>query len=174
MDDDRRRRFTAEFVRSQHRVFGYIVTLVPNRSDAEEVFQQVCLILWEKWDQYDSARDFVRWACGIAWNVVQNHRRKSSAVEQLHDEELLAALAATHTQHEAWLDARRRALPGCLDKLLPEQRQLVEGCYLSGKPIVAMSAQLGISPAALTMRLQRIRKQLFDCLTRAVAWESGV
>lgn len=172
MTVDRQRRFTSEFVRSQHRVFGYIVTLVPHRSDAEEVFQQVCLILWEKWDHYEPDRDFVRWACGVAWNVVQNHRRQRAGAEQLYDEELLAALAATHLAHEPWLDTRRQALPGCLDKLLPEQRRLVEHCYLGGESIAGMAVQLGISAAALTMRLQRIRKLLFDCLTQAVAGDA--
>lgn len=170
--DSRQQQFTTIFFQSQHRVFGYVVTLVPNRADAEEVFQQVCLILWEKWDEYDPDREFVPWACGIAWNIVQNFRRKRKPIDQLFDDELLTQVAETYTRHEVLLEARRRALPDCLAKLPAEQRDLVERCYLSGEPIVAAAKQLGLSAAAVTMRLRRIRKLLFDCLTRAVAGEA--
>ena len=38
--------FVEQMVHNQHRLFGYVVTLVPNRDDAEEVFQEACLTLW--------------------------------------------------------------------------------------------------------------------------------
>jgi RNA polymerase sigma-70 factor (ECF subfamily) len=57
--------FVERFVRSQDRIYAYVATLLPNRADAEEVFQQTSLILWKKWQQFDPSRDFVRWACGM-------------------------------------------------------------------------------------------------------------
>jgi hypothetical protein len=49
-------RFAERFVRSQDRIYAYVVTLLPNRADAEEVFQQTCLALWKKWGEFDPAR----------------------------------------------------------------------------------------------------------------------
>src|SRR3954471_10128650 len=69
-------RFVEQFVRCQDRVYAYIVTLLPNRNDAEEVFQQTSMALWKKWPQYDASRDFVRWACGMAHLEVCNFLRK--------------------------------------------------------------------------------------------------
>src|SRR4051794_9938980 len=54
--------FVEQFIRSQGRVYAYIVTLLPNRDDTEEVFQQTSLALWKKWQEFDPTRDFVRWA----------------------------------------------------------------------------------------------------------------
>ena len=68
--------FAERFVRSQDRIYAYVVTLLPNRTDAEEVFQQTSLVLWKKWQQFDPSRDFVAWACGIAHHEVQNFLRK--------------------------------------------------------------------------------------------------
>ena len=51
--------FVERFVRSQDRIYAYVVTLLPNRADAEEVFQQTSLALWKKWRQFDPGRDFV-------------------------------------------------------------------------------------------------------------------
>src|SRR5437763_3161330 len=68
--------FVERFVRSQDRIYAYVATLLPNRADAEEVFQQTSLALWKKWRQYDATRDFVRWACGMAHYEVRNFLRK--------------------------------------------------------------------------------------------------
>ena len=72
MNSDRNQQFAQQFLRHQNRIYGYIVTLLSNQHDAEDVFQQTSLILWQKWDQYDPGRDFVGWACGIAHNEVRN------------------------------------------------------------------------------------------------------
>ena len=53
MDSVRHDRFARAFLQCQERVYGYIVTMLPNRHDAEDVFQQTSLILWQKWDQFD-------------------------------------------------------------------------------------------------------------------------
>ena len=66
-----RKRFDEQFVRSHRHVFRYIAALVPNRDDAEEVFQDTCLKILEKWRDYDAIRPMVPWACGIAQNMAR-------------------------------------------------------------------------------------------------------
>src|ERR1700722_10832150 len=68
--------FVEGYLRSQDRIYAYVVSLLPNRADAEDVFQQTSLILWKKWQQFDPTRDFVTWACGIAHFEVRNFLRK--------------------------------------------------------------------------------------------------
>ena len=53
MDTERSRQFAQQFVLHQDRIYGYIVTMPPNRQDAEDVFQQTSLILWQAWDEFD-------------------------------------------------------------------------------------------------------------------------
>lgn len=72
-----RRRFDEQFVRSHIRIFRYIAALVPNRDDAEEVFQDTCLKILEKWQDYDPDRPMVPWACGIAQNMVRKFFERS-------------------------------------------------------------------------------------------------
>src|SRR3954467_1415402 len=69
-------KFVEQFVRSQDRVYAYVVTLLPNRDDAEEVFQQTSLALWKKGQEFDPTRDFLPWACGMAHLEVFNFLRK--------------------------------------------------------------------------------------------------
>ena len=54
--------FMELFVTAQSQVYGYIATLLPNRADADDLFQQTSLVLWRKREQYDPSRAFLSWA----------------------------------------------------------------------------------------------------------------
>ena len=49
MDKTRHEDFAKVFIRYQDQVHGYIVTMLPNWHDAEDVFQQTSLGLWQTW-----------------------------------------------------------------------------------------------------------------------------
>src|SRR3954451_13479307 len=118
MDADRRHdQFVERFVRSQDRIYAYVVTLLPNRADAEEVFQQTCLALWKKWDQFDPARDFVAWACGMAHYEVRNFLRRPDRGRVYLSEDALSEVAEARLDAHDALEDRRRALQKCLDGL---------------------------------------------------------
>ena len=160
--------FAERLVQNQHRVFAYIVTLLPNRDDAEDAFQSTCLILWKKWEEFDPGRDFFGWACGVAHNEVRNMLRRTQRSRPQLSDDLLAQIAETRLKADTVLEARNQFLALCLERLSEVQRQLVKGCYLGDRPIKAIAEEMGISPAALTMRLQRIRKILFECVDLAL------
>src|SRR5579864_8549290 len=83
MDQDLHALFAERFVRNENRVYRYLFSLVPRRSEAEELFQETSLALWKTWDRYPPEVDFAAWACGIAHNVVRNHLRKRKAQPRL-------------------------------------------------------------------------------------------
>ena len=61
-------RFLSLFQRSEREVFRYVAALVPNVTDAEDIFQQTAMALWEKFDACDPAQPFTPWACRFALN----------------------------------------------------------------------------------------------------------
>jgi RNA polymerase sigma-70 factor, ECF subfamily len=156
--------FAERMVRNERRLFGYVVTLLPNRDEAEEVFQETCLTLWKSWQTYDVQRDFMSWACGVARNKVREHCRRRQQWGLSFDDDLLETLADTRLRVEATLDAHAEALSDCLGKLRERQRQLVEKCYTGTRTIKAIAEEMKLAPQSLTMRLQRIRKILLDCI----------
>ena len=46
---------------------------------------------------------------------------------------------------------------------------LLQRCYTGDEPIRQIAAEIGVSPAALTMRLQRIRHALVRCIDQALS-----
>ena len=83
--------FVALFVKNQRRIYGYILTVVPDCNEADDLFQQTSLVLWEKADEFRPDGDFVRWACGIAFNVVRNWRVKKRRDRHCFSDEMMAA-----------------------------------------------------------------------------------
>ncbi|MFN5198325.1 MAG: sigma-70 family RNA polymerase sigma factor, partial [Planctomyces sp.] len=98
MDSTQHQQFAERVVRNQQRIFRYIVSLVPNRADADELFQQTCLTLWESWERYDMSLDFVPWACGIAHNHVRNFYRKRQNSQVHLDADVVEMLATRSSQ----------------------------------------------------------------------------
>src|ERR1700689_3778613 len=66
----------ADYLRQhQSQLFGYIHSLVRDLNDAEDLFQQTTMILWNKFDEFDRARRFIAWGCGVARLEVANFLR---------------------------------------------------------------------------------------------------
>jgi RNA polymerase sigma-70 factor (ECF subfamily) len=156
-------------VHNQSQLFGYIVTLVLDRDDAEDIFQETCLALWKNRQECDLQRDFMPWACGFAKNKVREYFRQRQRCEKSFGDDLLEQLIDTRLALEDALDARAQALSECLGKLTQRQRQLVEKGYTARRTIKAVAEEMEIAPAALTMRLRRIRQLLFDCIGKVRA-----
>ena len=77
---DRKAEFAAQLGRHQGQLFGYIHSLVRDLDDADDLFQQTSLVLWDKFDQFDASRSFVCWACGVARYEVLNFLRREAAI----------------------------------------------------------------------------------------------
>jgi RNA polymerase sigma-70 factor (ECF subfamily) len=171
MQNDPQRAFVARFLREQHRLYGYIVTLVPQRSDAEEIFQETSLRLWEKWEEFDESRDLFPWACGIAHNVLRNYLRKKKPLAVAFDDHFLERIGSARLAREDDLAVQRTALEECLQRLPLKQRKLVEQCYSTPRPLQELAATLGLSANALYLKLRRLRETLLECITRRTAQE---
>ncbi len=171
-DDVRHDEFLRLFTAHTPAVRAFVRSLVPTLSDANDVMQEVAVVLWGKFGDYGSGEDFRRWAFGVAKMKVlawQRDRGRDRHVFGLDVTELLATHAEQHTER---LAAQRDALQRCLEKLPAEQRQLVDAAYAPGVRINELAHALGSPLAGLYKRLHRTRLALVEC-TRGVLAEMG-
>jgi RNA polymerase sigma-70 factor (ECF subfamily) len=166
--DDQQKMFVDLYTANQRRLYGYIVTLVPNRTDAEDIFSQTTLVLWEEWAQFDSTRSFISWACGIARHRVLQHQAKPERRWEGLSEQVIAMVSEDCDKMQDALYERSKALVLCVEQLKAWQRQLLETCYSSGASINAIARELGKTPNAISSRLHRIRQILHDCVDRVI------
>ena len=161
--------FAELFVTHQSRVYGFIATMLPNRSEAEEVFQQTSLILWKKWHEYDPQRNFLSWACGVARLEVFNHLRRMQRDSVHLSEGMMARLADQYVEDQQQILDRNEALQQCLQRLEPRQRRLIERYYGSSEKVPQIASELGRSANAVYKTLRRIRLALFRCVSSHLA-----
>lgn len=169
--DDEVTRFTQLLGTCQRQVFLYALGLLHNAVDAEEVLQETNLVLWQKFHQYQSGTDFIRWACRIAHFQVLKVRSKKASEERLFSDQFIEVVAAQWERTLDAMDDRREALAGCLDKLSATDRTLVMCRYQPGASTQSLAEALGRNVQATRRRLRTIRTKLLGCIQRSLAAE---
>ncbi len=164
-------RFATLLATCQRRVFLYVLGLLHNAADAEEVLQETNLVLWRKFDQYQPGTSFDRWACRIAYYEVLKFREKRARGERLFSNEFVESLAVQAERDWDLLDARRSALAACLGKLSEKDRQLVTQRYQQRATTQSAAVALGRSLQGARRSLHRIRMALLACIERTLAAE---
>lgn len=62
--------------RYQHRLFRFLMRLVRDRAEAEDLFQQTWIRVMEKISRYDSRAGFDVWLLSVAHNLAIDHLRR--------------------------------------------------------------------------------------------------
>ncbi len=159
--------FLRVFLANEREVLRYVLALVPNLGDAQEIVQQTAVVLWEKFDQYDSSRPFAPWACRFALNVSRQWMARQQRWKALLSGGLVEELAQRREQLRPEFDARLTRLDWCLKKLQDDQRELVDGYYFRQSNVETLAKQAQRTVDAVYKTLQRVRRQLRDCIERS-------
>ncbi len=171
--NERYEEFLRLLAKYDSRVFAYILTLLPNRADAEEVFQETCIVLWRSFDQFELGTNFQAWARRTALHQVIAFRRRQKRERVRFTQTFVEIVAKEYEEKADDLEARLGALASCIEKLKPRDRELLSQHYRLGTTMKAVAEQIGRPADTVYKALKRVRRSLFDCVTRALAAESG-
>jgi len=166
--------FVTQITRVQRQLHAFILSMIWNATDADDVLQQTNLVLWEKSAEFDASRPFLPWAMRFAqWQAMawlKSHQRRQQRM--VIDDDLAKLLADEAAVDERAFEARRNALATCLQKLRPEQRELIARRYEPEASVNALAEVVGVTAKALSDRLRRIRHALLECIQKTVAEEA--
>src|SRR4249919_3427213 len=81
-----REEFARLFSRNARRIYGFIMTLVFNHHDAEEVFQNTNVVLWNKFADFQPGSNFFAWASKIAYYEVLSLMKQKRRSHTVSDE----------------------------------------------------------------------------------------
>ena len=160
-----------EFVRllaeHQFRLYAFILSLVPNCADADDVMQETSVALWEMFDQYQPGTNFGAWACRVArFRVLKFRERKPQALLQVGDEVLNLVAEASVAQSEE-SESRRRALDECIRRLPPRDFTLLKQSFDPATQTLKKVAEvLGRPVNTIYKAMSRIQQALFECVGR--------
>jgi RNA polymerase sigma-70 factor, ECF subfamily len=146
------------------------LTLVFRHADAEEIFQDTCLVLWKKFDSYNPEGSFYGWACQIAYLEVLQLRRKSQRL-QIFSEEALSLLANQALTRADNLSSRQHALEDCLQRLGSDERTLIEQRYHERRSPKEIAGITSRSVYSVYRALARVHDALMNCVQMRMSHE---
>jgi RNA polymerase sigma-70 factor (ECF subfamily) len=170
---DKNKQFLRLFLQNQRRLYAYVLTLLPNRADADDVLQETSLAMWDKFDAGEPPTDFLAWARRVAYHKVLDFYKKAQRAQarlsRVFVERLAESAAAQNDVLQ--LDERREALAACIERLTPRDRDLLTRRFVDGATTQSTSQQVGRSVDAVYKALAKLRELLFQCVQKKLAQE---
>jgi RNA polymerase sigma-70 factor, ECF subfamily len=147
----------------------FILSLVPNWNDAEEIQQEANVKLWQGFDKFQLGSDFGAWARTIAWYEVLTFRERKQREWLRTSQKFLDLVAA---DAELVLDQggeRPKALADCVKQLSAFSRELLRLHYTVGRKVRDIALEVRSTPDAVYKALQRARSELRHCIDRKLS-----
>ncbi len=164
--------FVTQITRAQRQLHAFILSMVWNPAEADDVLQETNLVLWEKSGEFDGSRPFLPWAMRFAQlQAMAWLKRRQRQQNRLVFDDDLVKLLADEAAAEPVFEARWHALASCLEKLRSEQRALIARRYEPDASVTAMAEAAGTTPKAVSDKLRRIRRALLDCVQQTLSKE---
>lgn len=159
-----RQEFLAVFLTHQAGIRAFVRPLVPDAHAADDIFQEIALVLWENFDRYEQDRPFLPWARGIAWNKVLKARAQANRLPSPFSPEMLEHLYTLIDAQDDRSSDAQAALEQCLKHLPDNSRSLLTQRYAHDLSLERIAAKFGKTPSAIHMTLSRLRKRLRECI----------
>ena len=159
------------FVRHTGLLHGFIASLCGDLVLAEDILQEVFLVVSKRAADFALGTDFPAWARAIARLKTMEHLRARSRDRRMLSDETLAALEASAPGLDEW-QSQREALHRCLDQLTPGQRQLATLAYGDGLSPQQIAERKAQSANVVHVMLSKLRRILRECVLRKLGAEA--
>lgn len=174
-EDGAHREITSEFVRlitaNQSQIYAYVMSLVGNCVDADDVMQETTATMWQKFGEFKPGTDFVSWGVAIAYYKVREFRRTHRHEKFQFDDEVLDILfqKARHELRDS--NVYLSKLQDCMRKLNSHDYQLVKLRYISGVSMNDLSRRFNKTVRNIYYQMAKVHDLLMRCIERSISAE---
>ena len=171
MDQDKRTlEFLKLFVRHQQEIFAYILTLVPNMHDADDLFQDGMTVMWRKFDKFQSGTNFAAWGVQIMRYQILDYRRNLARSKQILIDDSLFDVLMDHIPNiQDQVAARIEALRKCQSLLDNKAKRIIKMRYERNISAEQIASFLKVSRRHVYHILGQINNVLLRCMRRTLA-----
>ncbi len=152
-------------------LYRFIYTLLPDPDQAQDVYQECVMALWERFGDYRADQPFLPWAYRFAHFQVLAHRKRNRRRPAQLEDDVLDLLAEVQIEENERFEAQLRALPACLERLKQDERHLLELRYDGGASLARIAEETERCAESLYRALHRVRNKLLLCIQRRLATE---
>lgn len=153
-----------------YRIHAYVLSMVPNDSDADDIMQETASRMWENFHTFQAGTNFFSWAVTIAkYQILKYHKQRKRSRLTL-SENVYDLLAEENEKLQEQSTERFKALRECLKKLSEKDRQFIQLRYTEGATARSVSQQIGISIDAVYRYGARLNDLLLRCIRQMIAY----
>jgi len=155
-------------------LYGLIQRILRDRSEADEVLQDVFVLVWTRAETYNAALGApVAWLVRLARNRAIDRLRANSVRLRAVESRVLPPASGDNPESRARQSEQQRTVARALDELPSDQRELIEEAYFLGLTQSELSARhqvpLGTVKTRMRAGLQALRQKLSKTLIERVA-----
>lgn len=165
--------FVRQLVINRKRIYAFILTLVHNTTDADDIMQDTAALMWEKYQKMPEITNFAAWGMQIAhYKVLEFRRRQYNKKVQFNNDLFDSVLGGALAVSEQF-DARMDALKKCMTKLDEKSHKLVLLRHQKGHTVKSIAESLGLSVHSAYKLIYRVHDMLLRCVRRTLKVEGA-
>jgi RNA polymerase sigma-70 factor (ECF subfamily) len=165
-------RFLSLLMTNQKRIYAFVLAMVPNQINAEDILQETVTEMWKKFGDYEVGTNFVAWACTIAKYKILQFRRKQGTSKLKFSDELIDLLQPQSEEVMHSMEDRIDSIKRCIKKLSKKDILLIRMRYEQDCAVKTIALRAGKSLQSVYQNLNRIHKMLLRCVERLMASEN--
>ncbi|MBI9019417.1 MAG: sigma-70 family RNA polymerase sigma factor [Phycisphaerae bacterium] len=170
-NDKEIKQMTIDWTRTVPSVERFVRSFIRESAEAEDVLQEVALVIVDRYSSYDSKKPFIGWALGIARRVVWAHLRKKYRDRDLMLTDAIDQVSNAFERLDPHVQDMKDALAHCVEKVSGEGRKVLLLRYEKGLELKQIASQLGKSANFVGVLLYRVRSALRECIDRRMGTE---
>lgn len=153
------------FMAEQKAIYAYILSMVHNVPDADDILQETATLMWEKFDEFEAGTNFGAWGTTISrYKILDYYRNRKSKTSENFDDELANAISECAQKKLCQMSDRMSALQECLKKLSEQDRKLLQIRYEQNLKISDIAQRISRPVQGLYKAMARIHSVLHRCV----------
>jgi RNA polymerase sigma-70 factor (ECF subfamily) len=161
---NRKQEFEENLSSNRRSLISFILNKVRRTMDAEDVLQRASVIMWNKYDTFDSTTNFMSWACTIASFEVKNYMRSFFRCPVAFNSEVYDVISLLQIAEDKVENDIHDKLRLALTSLDEESKNLLIQVYVNGEEIKDLAKKAKKSPQTYYNKLTTLKKTLAEKL----------
>jgi RNA polymerase sigma-70 factor (ECF subfamily) len=158
----------------QHRVFNFVMARMGDRQSAEDVTQEVLVKAYYNLDRLREPAKFKSWVFSIANNHMRDMvRRKHLDTADVEESHIEHYVDSADPEKELSRNRTQRMVSGALERLKPDQRQILLLCDLEGLSYRQIADIMHIPLGTVQSRIFYARKRVKEILITEFGYSGG-
>ncbi len=149
----------------QGQIYSYVLSLVGNYSDADDVCQETFSKMWELFDEFQLGSDFLRWSYAIARYRVLDYRKKVKRDKRISfNEEFFERVSEIAPTQLSKTNEYLEKLNNCIDHLEDRDAGLIKMRYRGAMQVKEIAGRINKTVRNIYFSLARIQRLLLECM----------